>query len=270
MNHSIRTIQNAIPVGVETDYVKKVKERSISFLEESDSINWESLIKDTTFGNIYNKLNQAQKKRANTIFSLDGDSKNVSEKELRTFFHLLDAELKKDNGKQAFVFDYKDSFNDNNGLSQANDSEISVIYNRLKSRAEDEIQKNKELEKIKKQQEIDAKQIKEIRSKLENIKIYKDDGTIDDLQLLEAIDIILTTVDSDVAIEEILNEIFNNNIEYASRLQGLGNGFEFTLNDGTSYRRIPDEKYIRVKVPGMYIKEYDLDYNLINYKELKK
>ena len=87
MDFSIEGINNAIPVSGMNEYVKAVQEKVINIFGSADNIAFDNLMQNANFNKIYNKLNVTMKSKANTIFGLDGDSKNVSEKELRTFLH---------------------------------------------------------------------------------------------------------------------------------------------------------------------------------------
>ena len=213
-------ILNAVQSSGDDGYMKAIQKKAINILGNKDSISLNKLMNNSVFKEIYNKLDDNAKSNVNTIFSMDGDAKNVSERELQTFFTLLDANLENVNGKETFVFDNEDSFESTNGLSTAKEHELQIIYNNTKSRADEKMEKMREQEEIKKQQEVAKQQEKQIHKELKDVNIYNDDGNLNDTNLLKVLKS-LSKANAEV-LEKISSEIFGDRLKICDRTRGGG------------------------------------------------
>lgn len=220
-------ILNAVQSSGEDSYMKTIQEKAVNILGKKDSISLNKLMNNSVFKEIYNKLDDNAKSKANTIFSMDGDAKNVSERELQTFFTLLDANLENVNGKETFVFDNEDSFESTNGLSNANEHELQIIYNNTKSRADEKMEKMREQEEIKKQHEVAIQQEKQIRKEIKDVKVYDDDWNLNDANLLKVLKA-LSNADAEV-LKKISGEIFGDRLNFSDL--DRGGGFLIDLKD---------------------------------------
>ena len=227
-------ILNAVQSSGEDSYMKTIQEKAVNILGKKDSISLNKLMNNSVFKEIYNKLDDNAKSKANTIFSMDGDAQNVSERELQTFFTLLDANLENVNGKETFVFDNEDSFESTNGLSNARENEIQIIYNNTKSRADEKMEKMREQEEIKKQQEVAIQKEKQIQKEIKDVKVYDDDGNLNDANLLKVLKS-LSNAGSEV-LEKVCREIFGDRLNLADldRSGGFLIDLKDTKNEGRS------------------------------------
>ena len=150
VNGSLVGMGNAVK---DADYQKNLNERTISILGDKTSISLADLKKTPVFSKIFTQLDKTGQEKLNRILSLDGDNKNVSEKELKTLLTLLDADLQKVdaypyNGDEAFLMNEEIDVKPSNGIYQATEEEVQNVYQNTKTRAEmqaDEIKKQKEM-----------------------------------------------------------------------------------------------------------------------------
>ncbi len=150
VNGSLVGMGNAVK---DAEYQKNLNERTTSILGDKTSISLADLKKTPVFSKIYTQLDKTGQEKLNRILSLDGDNKNVSEKELKTLLTLLDADLQKVdeypyNGKEAFLMNEEVDVKPSNGIYQATEEEVQNVYQNTKTRAEmqaDEIKKQKEM-----------------------------------------------------------------------------------------------------------------------------
>ncbi len=150
VNGSLVGMGNAVK---DADYQKNLSERTTAILGDKTSISLTDLKKTPVFSKIYTQLDKTGQEKLNSILSLGGDDKNVSEKELKTLLTLLDADLQKVdaypyNGKEAFLMNGEMEVKPSSGIYQATDEEIQDVYNNTKTRAEiqaDEIKKQKRM-----------------------------------------------------------------------------------------------------------------------------
>jgi hypothetical protein len=171
-----------------------------NLMGDKDKIAVDVLKKNTIFNDFYKNLDESAKARVNNIFSLDGDSETVSEKELRTLLTLFDADLAEDNGHEVFMMDHEFGTNkETSGIYQATDSEIDNIYKNMKTKYE------RAAEEIKKQQEAEQKET--LRKDIE--KQIKECDIKDGSQLTKVLNLIFQNdeiIDTDEAIKTLFKE----------------------------------------------------------------
>ena len=158
INGSLVGMNDAI---YDKEYQAKLTEKTIAILGDKTSISSTELKKTPLFNKAYNKLDEKGKERFNEILNLDGDAKNVSEKELKTLLTILDADLGRDDfeNREVFFMDGKVTTSKTGGIYQATDKEIQNVYKNTKTQAE---QKTEEIQKMKEQ----AQQLDNINSKI--------------------------------------------------------------------------------------------------------
>ncbi len=134
------------------EYQQKLSELTTRILGDNTSISAKELKKTSLFMDAYKKLDAEGKKRFDAILNLDGDAKNVSEKELKTLLTLLDADLSTDNitNREVFLMDNEITTDKSSGIYQATEKEIQNVYQNTKTRAE---QQAEEVAKLKEKAE---------------------------------------------------------------------------------------------------------------------
>ncbi len=203
------------------EYQEKLTEKTTAILGDKTSITSAELKKTPLFSKAYQKLDAKGKERFNEILNLDGDAKNVSEKELKTLLTILDADLGHDDfeNREVFLMDGKVTTSKTGGIYQATDKEIQNVYKNTKTRAE---QKAEEMKKMKEQ----AQQLEDINSKIAE---YKPDKGAD---ITKALNTITEEAESDNLEEIAVSKFFKGQIERVDTYRD-GGSKEYTLKDGT-------------------------------------
>ena len=115
------------------EYQEKLNKQVENILGNNESISLEALKKNSLFADAYNNLNDKAKARVDYIVNMEGDSQNVSEKELKVLLTVLDANLQKlqqYGSREFFLMDNEPTTDENGGLVQATDKELSDILKR--------------------------------------------------------------------------------------------------------------------------------------------
>ena len=212
------------------DYQKKLSEKTTEILGDKESISLKDLKKMPLFSKAYDKLDATGKKRFDQILSLDGDAKNISEKELKTLLTVMDADLHFNDllGKEVFLMDGEPTLGETGGLNQAREDEIQHVYQNTKTRAE--IQAD------------EMKKMKEISAKLENIKEQTADYDINNgADLAKAFNVLDENISKGnsegVQIYDMaISNLFGGKLERFDTYRD-GGSREYFLKDGTKIYR---------------------------------
>ena len=114
-------------------YQAKLDEHAKAVFGNSQTITKQQLFsKDKSIFNAYKNMSDEGKKIFDKIIGLDGNVSSISDKEYKTLYAVLDADLSKSG--QRFILDDKIVLNETNGIYNVKDSEINNVYNSAKSR----------------------------------------------------------------------------------------------------------------------------------------
>lgn len=218
INGSLVGMNDAI---YDKEYQAKLTEKTIAILGDKTSISSTELKKTPLFNKAYNKLDEKGKERFDEILNLDGDTKNVSEKELKTLLTILDADLGRDDfeNREVFFMDGKVTTSKTGGIYQATDQEIQNVYKNTKTQAE---QKTEEIQKMKEQ----AQQLDNINSKISE---YKPDSGSD---ITKALNTIAEEAANENLEDIAVSKFFKGQIKQVNTYRD-GGSKEYTLKDGT-------------------------------------
>ncbi len=210
----------------DAEYQKKLSEKTQEFLGDRTSISVAELKKSSLFAKAYKKLDAEGKKNFDAILNLDGDSKNVSEKELKTLMTLLDANLDKVplEDREAFFMDGEFSIGKNSGIYQATAEEIQNVYKNTKTRAE---QKAEEMAKLK----AKAQKLDEIGKLIADYDISKGSDLTKALTTIDA-NISAGNKDGYELYNAAISKLFNGQLVNTNVYRD-GGSREYTLKDGT-------------------------------------
>lgn len=206
---------------MDKDYQANLSKRTQALLGNKTSISADALKKTPIFSEAYKKLDVEGKKKFDAILSLDGDAKNVNEKELKTLLTILDANLSNVDGKEKFLMDGEISTDKSGGIYQATNQEISTVYKYVQTKAEIQAQE------ISKQKADSAK--------LNQLKVMvKDYDITNGSDLAKAINILrhASSKDDSSIYDSAVQSLFKGQIKNVDTYRD-GGSREYTLNDGT-------------------------------------
>lgn len=217
------------------DYQKKLDVKTGEILGDKESISLDSLKKNSVFAKAYNELDATGKARIDQIANMEGDAKNVSERELKVILTAMDANLQEfEWGKEKqekFFMDGNPSTGTTGGLNQATDEELQDILQNTKTRYE------KVMEAKKKQEEMNNL-VNNTKEQAKDIKAYDDNGRVNGAEWAKAIKIIKSNISWgsreglqtwEAAFENILGQ---GQVVHTSTYRD-GGSTEWTLADGT-------------------------------------
>ncbi len=209
------------------EYQKQLSEKTSALLGDRTSISAKELKKSSLFKNAYKQLDAEGKKKFDAILNLDGDGKNVSEKELKTLMTLLDADLGINHvtNSEAFFMDGEFSTGKSGGIYQATDSEIQHVYQNTKTRAEIQAE---EVAKLK----ADAQKLESIKNSVAQFDVSTGSGLTQALNFVrENMDI--GNSDGLKLYDAAIADLFKGNIQNIETYRDGGSRL-YTLKDGTT------------------------------------
>lgn len=209
------------------DYQKHLDKKVEDILGDKESIGIEALKKKSIFKKVFETFDN---NKLQAIFNLDGDAKNVSEKELKILLTALDANLENVEGKERFVLDGKEGYSKNVGVNQVTNDELETIYKYTQTRAEKKaeiMRKEKEEQERTLQNQKENDYVKKTLAKIEKYKLYNSDGKVNGASVAKFFKEALENIkcdnqESDERFEDFLEKAFQGKPRLISRMRDGG------------------------------------------------
>lgn len=234
------------------EYQKKLAERADGLLQGKKSISSADLKKTPLFQDAFKKMDTQAKARFEQIINLDGDAKNISEKELKTLLTVMDADLQNVKGNEKFLMDGNFSLEKSGGLNQATDREIIDVYNNTKTRAEIKAEEIKNMKKA-------SQKLESVRQMIADFDVTTGTGLT---QALNTIDEIIDRGDEEglKLYDMSVSNLFNGQLERFDTYRD-GGSREYILKDGTKVfhdNKIFGEEngYVTITHPDKTVEKY--------------
>ncbi len=236
------------------EYQQKLNAQVAEILGDKNSISAKNLEKTSLFNEAYNKLDANGKKRFDSLINLDGDSKNVSEKELKTILTLLDADLTTiDNQEEVFLMDNEFSTGKSSGIYQATEEEIQDVYGNIKTRAEVQAE---EVAKLK----AAAEKLEKVNNEINKMDISTGSGLTKALNYISE-KISFGSSEGMQMYDSAVNTLFKGQLQDVKKARDGGSTL-YTLKDGTTIfhdnKFLGDENgFVTITKPDGSVEKYN-------------
>ncbi len=215
------------------EYQQTLNAQAAEILGDKTSISAKNLKKTPLFSEAYKKLDAEGQKRFDSLLNLDGDSKNVSEKELKTLLTLLDADLTTGaNNEEVFLMDNKVSTGKTGGIYQATDKEIQYVYDNTKTRAEQQAEEVAKLKAAAEKQKANAEKLENVNNEINKMDTSTGSGLTKALNYIGE-NISWGSSEGLKMYDSAINNLFKDQLEDVGTYRDGGSRI-YTLKDGTT------------------------------------